>query len=219
MLGLLVIAIILAGFLAVGAFLVIARLSRYPNLSIVDVAEFLRPGNPQKIMELLNPQFEESLLATLPRRAFLRQQRKSLLSVLEFLNCMSHSTLICTELANNELERETVRHPGAEDSEEYIECALALQQAAVEFRFFCLVARMKARTWLIFRTQWWLPFQPPRLSQLREIQGLNFTASYNRFVSALSNLGLLHGTEFQDSLLQALIKADSLDNVLRLSKG
>jgi hypothetical protein len=184
----------------------------------MDVAEFLRPGNPQKIMELLNPRFEESLRATLPRKAFLRQQRKSLLSILEFLDCMSHSTLICTELANNELERETDRHPGAADSEEYIECALALQQAAVEFRFFCLMARLKARTWLIFRTHWWLPLAAPRLSSLREIQGLRFTVAYNRFVSALSNLGRLHGTEFQDSLLNALIKSTAPGDLPSLPK-
>ncbi|HWZ44741.1 MAG TPA: hypothetical protein VNW97_14795 [Candidatus Saccharimonadales bacterium] len=208
MLGSLVIAIFLLGLLAGGIALIFMRLSRYPNRSVVDVADFLRPGNPQKMMDLLNPQFEEGLRATLPRREFLRQQRKGLLSILEFLACMSHSTRICIELANNELQRETVQNPGREndDDEDYIDCALALQQAAVEFRFYCLAARMKARTWLICRTQWWLPLDAPHLSQLRDLQGLSFTASYNRFVRALSDVGRIHGMEFQDSFLHALIK-------------
>jgi hypothetical protein len=214
MLGSLLIATFLLGILAGGVALIAARLSRYPNRSVVDVAEFLRPGNPQKVMDLLNPQFEERLRATLPRREFLRQQRKSLFSILEFLSCMSHSTRICIELANNELE--AVQPPGGEDSAEYIECALALQQAAVEFRFYCLATTMKARTWLLFRTQWWLPLEPPRLSELKDMQGLNFAASYNRFVRALANLGRLHGMEFQDSFLHALIKSDPLNDVLRL---
>jgi len=142
----------------------------------------------------------------LPRREFLCQQRKSLLSILEFLDCMSHSARICIELANNELQRETLQNPGREDAEDYIDCALALQQAAVEFRYYCLAARMKARTWLICRTQWWLPLDAPYLAQLRDMQGLCFTASYNRFVRALSDVGRLHGMEFQDSFLHALIK-------------
>jgi hypothetical protein len=217
MIGSVVVAMIVFGFFAVGAALIVARLCRYPNRGVMDVAEFLRPGNPRKMMELLNPQFEEGLKATLPRREFLRQQRKGLFSALEFLHCMAHSTRICLELANDELQRETVRLPGAENSEEYAECALALQRAAIEFRGYCLAGIVKVRIWLLFRTQWWLPVASPRLSELRDIQGLNFTASYNRFVKALSDLGRLHGAEFQESFLHALIKSDPLDQALRRS--
>lgn len=217
MLGDLVIATVLLCFLAAGATLIALRLARYPNRSVLNVAEFLRPGNPQRMIELLNPQLEERLRITLPRREFLRQQRKSLLSVLEFLACMSHSTRVCIELANNELQRETLNHPHGDDSEDFIETAFALQRAAVEFRFYCLATRMKALSWLVFRTQCWLPLTPPCLAQLRETRGMNFVASYNRFVTALSNLGRLHGAEFQNSFLQALIKSDPLDDALRLA--
>jgi hypothetical protein len=215
MLGSLLIAIFLLGVLAGGAALAVAQLCRHPNLTVMEVTEFLRAGNPRKIFELLNPQFEDALRATLPRRAFLRQQKKSLLLVLEFLNCMSHSTRICIELADSELQRETDRHPGADGSEDYIEHSLDLHHAAVDFRLYCLAARLKARSWLIFRTQWWLPLAAPRLSQLREMRGLNFAASYNLFVRALADLGRLHGMEFQDAFLQALIKSAPLDDVLR----
>jgi hypothetical protein len=59
------------------------------------------------------------------------------------------------------------------------------QLAAVEFRAYCFVAIGKAIFWLAFRTQWWLPFTPPRISTLGELHELNFPATYNKFIIAV----------------------------------
>lgn len=191
-----------------------ARLSRYPGLCVVDVSKFFRAADPKIMMVQLNPIFEEGLRMAMPRRNFLRQQRKNLHSVLEFLRCMAHSTLVAIELAHNELDRELIKRPGMEESEEYIARAKDLQEAAAQFRIYCLLGILKVRLWIIFRTQWWLPFTPARIASLSDIRGLNFYAGYQGFIQAVSALGQLHGPEFKESFLHALIKTDPLDEML-----
>src|SRR5215472_4608356 len=165
--GTLFIAALLVIILVVGTALVLRILSRYPNRGVLNVSEFLRAGNPRRMMDALDRELEEAMRRSLPRREFLRQQRKSLHSALEFMRCMFHSTRVCIELANNELQRELIRRPGQEDGEEFIRSAQELQQAAIEFRTYCLVGMVRARVWLLLRTQWWLPLPPPRVSSLR----------------------------------------------------
>jgi len=194
----------------VAVYLAADRLSHFPNRGIIDVPEFLRPANPSRMQELLNPNFENGMRLTLPRREFLQQQRKSLHYVLEFLLCTAHDAYILLEFADNELWRETVTRPGAADSQEFITRASRLHRAAVEFRTYALFAIVIVRFWMVFRTQWWLPFSPPRIADLREIQGIKFHASYNRFVQAVSDLALLYGKEFQEALLNSLVKSDPL---------
>jgi hypothetical protein len=216
MLGIITIAVIVF-FLTLVSAVLTARLTRYPNRGVMNVAEFLRAGNPKRMLELLDPRFEAATTKSLPRRRFLRVQRADLHSVLEFLSCMFHSTRICLELASNELQRETIRRPEP-DSEDYIESALTLHHAAVEFRTYCFLAIIRVRLWLIFRTQWWLPLPSVRIATLREIQGLNFSATYNKFLQAVADVGRLHGPEFQESFLQALIKSDPIRDALRESQ-
>lgn len=191
-----------------------ARLSRHPDFCVMDASKFFRAADPKIMMVQLNPMFEEGLRMAMSRRAFLRQQRKNLHSVLEFLRCMAHSTLVAIELAHNELERELVRRPGMEESEQYVERARNLQETAAQFRIYCLLGILKVRLWIVFRTQWWLPFAPARIASLSDIRGLNFYAGYHAFIQAVSALGQLHGEEFKESFLHALIKTDPLDELL-----
>ena len=195
-------------------FLALRRLSQYPGRGILNVGEFLRGGNPQKIRAVLNEALESELRLGLTRHEFLPLQRKNLHSVLEFLLCMFHDTRVCIELAHNEQYRELVRHPGMADGEEYVQRAKKLECAAFEFRTYCFLAIMRVRFWIAFRTQWWLPFPAPRISDLKQIYGLSFFTLYNKFIQAVSDVGLLHGPEFQESFLKALIKSDPLDEQL-----
>src|SRR5258708_39739800 len=198
---------------AVILYLVLGRLSHFPNRGILDVPEFLRPANPRRMQELLNSEFEMGLRAALPRREFLRQQRKSLHYVLEFLLCMVHDAYILIEFADNEVFRETVSLPAPDDSYEFAAKAAHLQRAAIEFRIYALVAISKVRFWIIFRTQWWLPFSPPQVADLREVSGIPFHTSFQRLIQAVSELGLLYGAEFQEALLNAIFRADPLRGI------
>jgi hypothetical protein len=196
--------------LGFAVYLVVDHLTRFPRRSILDVPNFLRAADPKRMQELFNPEFEGMMRANLPRREFLQQQRKSLHYAREFLLCTAHDAQILIELAQNEVWRERVEHPGAPDGEEYIERALKLHQAAVEYRTYALVALVRVRIWMVFRTQWWLPFPAPRVGELKEISGINFHAAYNRLMQTVSDLCQLYGSEFQEALLGALTKSDTL---------
>ena len=197
---------LLLGFLALLAtgslYLFFGRLSRFPCRTIRDVPAFLQPVDSSYIFQLMNPQTEDYLRSAMTSLALRLEQRRSLHFVREHLNRMSHNAHILLEWSNAELKREIVGQ-NEELSECYRDCARRLHSAAVEFRIYAMLSRIKIRFWLVFRTQSWTPFAPPSLAELGEICGMRFFTLYSNLTSAVADLGRHYGAEFRDELLKA----------------
>lgn len=202
--------LLMALVLAVAVRLVGHRLSRFPR-SAMDVTTFLRGGHPKRMMELLNPEFEEGLRQALPRREFLLQQRKSLRYALEFMQCWAHDATVMREWADRVTRREAKERPGEPDAPLFVDGAKKLHVAAVNSRVFAVGATIRIRFQIVFQTQWWLPFPVAEVYRLSHARGLDFFACYKSFIQAVSDLALLHGEEFQEAFMNALVRPDPLD--------
>jgi hypothetical protein len=178
------------------------RLSRFPCRTIRDVPAFLQPVDSASMMQLLNPETQEYLHSAMTSLALRLEQRRSLHFLREHLMRMSHNAHILLEWSNAELKREIVGQ--SEDYNEcYRDCARKLHAAALEFRLYALLSRIKIDLWLVFRTQSWMPLAPPSLSELSQVGGLRFFTLYSNLTRAVSELGRHYGTEFRDELLKA----------------
>lgn len=196
----------------VGAFVyfVSARLSRFPR-SAMDVATFLRGGHVKRMVILINPEFDAGLQAGLSPRGFKEQQRRNLHYILEFLRCWLHDSHIFLEWSCRVIRRETVDRPGEPDAHLFVEAAHKLEDAAIASRVYAIMAMLKIVCWLVLRTQWWLPLRPPQIAELANVWGKNFFETYHAFLQAVSDLAELHGPEFKEAYLQALLRPDPLD--------
>jgi hypothetical protein len=194
--------IILALLCASGLWLFLGRLSRFPCRTIRDVPAFLQPVDSVSMMQLLNPETEEYLHSAMTGLALRIEQRRSLHFLREHLTRMSHNAHILLEWSNAELKREIVGQ-SEEFAECYRDCARQLHAAALEFRLYAALSRIKINLWLIFRTQTWLPLAPPTLADLSQVAGLRFFTLYSNLTRAVSDLGRHYGTEFRDELLKA----------------
>jgi hypothetical protein len=180
----------------------LGRLSRFPCRTIRDVPAFLQPVDSASMMDLLNPETQEYLHTAMTSLALRLEQRRSLHFLREHLTRMSHNAHILLEWSNAELKREIVGQ-SEEYSECYRDCARQLHAAALEFRLYALLSRIKINLWLVFRTQTWLPLAPPSLANLSQVCGLRFFTLYSNLTRAVSELGRHYGTEFRDELLKA----------------
>jgi hypothetical protein len=189
--------------LAAGAlYLFLGRLSRFPCRTIRDVPGFLQPVDSAYVFELMNPQTEDYLRSAMTGLALRLEQRRSLHFVREHLLRMSHNAHILLEWSNAELKREIVGQ-SEEFSECYRDCARKLHSAAIEFRLYAALSLLKIRFWMVFRTQSWMPFAPPSLSELGQVGGMRFFTLYSNLTRAVADLGRHYGSEFRDELLKA----------------
>jgi hypothetical protein len=178
------------------------RLTRFPCRTIRDVPAFLQPVDSASMMQLLNPETEEYLHSAMTGLALRLEQRRSLHFLREHLIRMSHNAHILLEWSNAELKREIVGQSD-EYSECYRDCARQLHSAAIEFRLYAVLSLMKIKLWLVFRTQPWIPLEPPSLADLGHVGGLRFFTLYSNLTRAVSNLGQHYGNEFCDEVLKA----------------
>lgn len=202
--------VFLAAIVAGLVYFVCRRLSRFPR-SAMDVATFLRGGHPKRMVILINPEFDAGLQSGLSPRGFKEQQRRNLHYILEFLSCWLHDAQVSLEWSCRVIRRETVDRPGEPDALQFVEAAHKLQHAAIDSRVYAIIAMLKIHCWIVFRTQWWLPLKPPQMATLTDVWGKNFFETYHAFLQAFSDLGELHGPEFKEAFLQALIRPDPLD--------
>jgi hypothetical protein len=154
------------------------------------------------MMQLLNPETEQYLHSAMTGLALRLEQRRSLHFLREHLTRMSHNAHILLEWSDSELKREIVGQ-NEQYGECYRDCARQLHTAAVEFRIYAAISRIKIKFWLVFRTQTWLPLASPSLADLSQVGGMRFFALYSNLTSAVSELGRHYGTEFRDELLKA----------------
>ena len=194
--------VVLALLGASALYLFFGRLTRFPCRTIRDVPAFLQPVDSANMMQLLNPETEEYLHSAMTGLALRLEQRRSLHFLREHLIRMSHNAHILLEWSNAELKREIVGQSD-EYSECYRDCARQLHSAAIEFRLYAVLSLIKIKLWLVFRTQPWIPLEPPSLADLGHVGSLRFFTLYSNLTRAVSNLGQHYGSEFCDEVLKA----------------
>jgi hypothetical protein len=194
--------VVLALLGASALYLFFGRLTRFPCRTIRDVPAFLQPVDSANMMQLLNPETEEYLHSAMTGVALRLEQRRSLHFLREHLIRMSHNAHILLEWSNAELKREIVGQSD-EYSECYRDCARQLHSAAIEFRLYAVLSLVKIKLWLVFRTQPWIPLEPPSLADLGHVGSLRFFTLYSNLTRAVSNLGQHYGSEFCDEVLKA----------------
>jgi hypothetical protein len=194
--------VVLALLGASALYLFFGRLTRFPCRTIRDVPAFLQPVDSANMMQLLNPETEEYLHSAMTGVALRLEQRRSLHFLREHLIRMSHNAHILLEWSNAELKREIVGQSD-EYSECYRDCARQLHSAAIEFRLYAVLSLIKIKLWLVFRTQPWIPLEPPSLADLGHVGSLRFFTLYSNLTRAVSNLGQHYGSEFCDEVLKA----------------
>jgi hypothetical protein len=146
-------------------------LGRFPRRTIDDVTPYL----PQE---------------------FRSWQRKRIHLMREYLLRMSHNSLVLIEWGNMEFSGEAVRLP---KSEQTMQLAQELVQAATEFRLYSLLALAKLKLWIVFRMD-----ASASLPGLRNVFGIDSLGAYLRLKSAAGALGLTHGDEYHQALLNRL---------------
>jgi hypothetical protein len=186
------------------AYLVTELLCRYPARTITEVQQFVREVSMDDVLPHLHPRIDDVLRDTFPRPILHDAQRRRLHFIREYLQRMSHNSLVLIQLANTEIWRERVGLPGMENSEQFLTLASELHSAAVDFRFYALCTLVRIRFWMVFRTHSWSPLSVPNIPDLKELFGLNFYECYVRLRQAAGNLCLAHGQEFYDGIMSKL---------------
>ena len=198
-----VIAFLLA-ILASSSLLALYRLSQCRYLTILDVQKVLRPAHSARVQQLLDPRIHDTLRSVFSRRHFADSQLSSLYELREYLSRMAHNSRVFLVWANTELWREIKYKPGMENADHFIELGRKLHTAAIEFRIYALFTLLRINFWMILRIRPWSPLPAPHVTDLREIAGLRFYASYQRLREAVGAMCLAYGQEFYDEIMAVI---------------
>ena len=165
----------------------------FPDRTRDDVVDFLVHIDLEKAETLLDPVAEDSLQRTLRSSEFRMLQSKRVYLLIEFLQRMAHNAAILVQWGNLEAQKS---HPRT------AQLAHELQQEAVKVRAYSLIALVKLRFWLLISLGSWSVLPVPRLSDLREIYGIEGLRAYERLKTAAGSLFVGH--EKLEELLQNL---------------
>jgi hypothetical protein len=196
--------VLLVFLFAISIYGALAHLSSCPHLTILDVPKILRPVQQQRLTRLLDSPAEQVVRKLFSRQKFRETQLLQLYETREYLLRMSHNAFVFIIWANTELWRETKLRPGMEDRELFIQLSRNLHAAAVTFRLYALFTLVRIAFWTIFRTRLWSPLPAPRLTDLREVAGLRFYASYQQVREAVGALCLTYGQEFYEEIMAVI---------------
>lgn len=186
------------------AYVIIERLCRFPRRTISEVREFIREVNIGNVLPHLEPALADVLRGTFSKSQYRLAQHRQLHFIREYLERMSHNSLILIQLANTEIWRETEAMPGMEDAAQYLELARSVLHAAIAFRFYVLCTLARIRIWMIFRTHAWSPFPAPHIPDLRQFCGVTLYGSYNRLRAAVAALCMAYGQDLHDEIMSKI---------------
>ena len=82
------------------------------------------------------------------------------------------------------------------DGQCYRDCARQLHVAAMEFRLFAMLSRIKINMWLAIPDAGVAALSPPSLADLNHLGSLRFFTLYSNLTRAVSELGRHYGTSF-----------------------
>ena len=186
------------------AYLLGELLCRFPTRTITEVEQFVREVKLDDLLPHLHPRIDDVLRDSFPRVQLHQAQLRRLHFIREYLQRMSHNSLVLIQLSNTEMWRERARSVDMEGSEQFVQLASELHNAAVVFRFYALCTLIRIRLWMVFRTHPWSPFSCPNIPDLKELFGLKFTECYMQLREAAGDLFLVYGQEFYDCIMAKL---------------
>ncbi|HET9184488.1 MAG TPA: hypothetical protein VFP59_20390 [Candidatus Angelobacter sp.] len=186
------------------AYLIGELLCRFPARTITEVEQFVREVRLDDLMPHLHPRIDDVLRDSFPRAQLREAQLRRLHFIREYLQRMSHNSLVLIQLSNTEMWRESVGLSGMEDSEQFMQLASDLHNAAVEFRLYALCTLIRIQLWMVFRANPWSPLSCPNIPDLKEIFGFKFTESYLQLKEAAGELFLAYGQEFYDCIMSKI---------------
>jgi len=163
--------IMIWGFLAV-LYLLGALLLGFPERTVDDVVEFLRPVDLDQAEVLLDPGANLELRWKLDADTYREIQRKRIHIYLELLWRMAHNSMILVEFGNREaarLERSSQQERGRRQAE----VIAALQRAAVNVRIYSIVTIVKLAFLMAIR-----PMLTPSLASFRTMAEVDGIQSY-----------------------------------------
>ncbi|SRR6266481_993547 len=204
MLGDIIVLTFLCLLLVGSFFAALGILARCKYLTILDVQKVIRPVQQQRIIHLLDSQVEEVVRSLFTRPKFRDSQLTRLYEIREYLLRMSHNAMVFIVWANTEVWREMKFKTDMDDREVYIELGRKVHAAAIEFRIYALLTIIRINFWMIFRLRLWSPFPAPRITDLRQMGGLRFYASYQRLREAVLALCLAYGEEFHEEMMSVI---------------
>jgi hypothetical protein len=158
--------------------------TRFPRRDFDDVVHFLYPVDLALAESLLDPATEFEFRWKLSPQEFRRAQRKRMRLYLELVRRMSHNSKVLVEFGNVEANWHDAKS---------LELARALQQKAVEVRFYAALTLLKLRLWM------WLDpnalGRSPAMPRLRRAGNLDGLQIYNalRAVAAAAFVHLQPG--------------------------
>jgi hypothetical protein len=155
-------------------YMFITNLVRFPECTVDDVAQFLRPVDLEQAEMLLDPGIYHSLRWNSDPDTLLEIQRKRARIYLELLHRMAHNARVLVELGRRQME---------EAQSEKEEAISRLQTEAVNVRVYCFVIILKLRILLAIR-----PMQAPSLIKCRRVVDLDGIASYKALRQASTAL-------------------------------
>ncbi|HSM87326.1 MAG TPA: hypothetical protein VLT16_14305 [Candidatus Limnocylindrales bacterium] len=190
------ITIFLVGaILLFAAYTVLQFRGKFPRRTVDDVTPYLRPAELEALQTLLDPALETNFRLRMPPAEFRDWQRKRIHLMREYLLRMSHNALVLIEWGNMEFTEENASPRRAQELQAL---AQELVQAATEFRLYALLALGKLKLWIILRPT------APSLPGLRKVFGIDALAAYDRLKTAAGCLGLAHGNDYGQELLERL---------------
>jgi hypothetical protein len=166
-----IVIIMIWGFFAV-LYLLGALLLGFPERTVDDVVQFLRPVDLDQAEVLLDPGANHELRWKLDADTYREIQRKRIHSYLELLRRMAHNSMILVEFGNREaarLERSSQQERGRRQAE----VIAALQRAAVNVRIYSIFTIVKLAFLMAIR-----PMLTPSLASFRTTAELDGIQSY-----------------------------------------
>ena len=149
--------------------------SRFPRRDVDadDVIPFLYPVDISLAESLLDPAAEFECRWKLGRRQFREVQRKRMRMYLEVTRRMAHNAKVLVEYADAEKNSHDPRRASV---------ASALQEKAIEVRFYSLLTGMKLRFWLLLRSD--ILVAAPALAHLRTTGDIDGLQTYHSLKTA-----------------------------------
>ncbi len=163
--------IMIWGFLA-ACYLLCVVLLGFPERTVDDVVEFLRPVDLDQAEVLLDPGANLELRWKLDAATFREMQRKRMHIYLELVRRMAHNSMVLVEFGNREacrLEASTKKGRAARQAE----VIASLQRAAVNVRIYSIFTIVRLRLLMAIR-----PMVTPSLSIFRSVAELDGIQTY-----------------------------------------
>jgi hypothetical protein len=170
----------------------------FSERTLRDVIPFIRRLVLEDLENLLHPDVENHIRATVSTKQFKRTQWKRISLTLQYLRDLGENAAVVHAWGKYE-RKLSIRFADPERKRASIE----LMTACVQSRFCVFRMKLTLHCWLIRMA--FLPFlQPPSFKRLAKKGSFDIFALYDQLKTAAGELSLAYGQSFYDELFQVL---------------